>query len=517
MGRSILTLKNITKIYNNGILANKDINLDIKKGEIHAVVGENGAGKSTLMKIVFGLEQPSSGDIYVNGDKTVIQNVNHAISLGIGMVHQHFMLIPSFTVTQNVMLGMEPKKGFSIDYTTANDRVREFSQKYKFQVNPSDKIQDITVGLKQKVEIIKALIRGAKLLILDEPTAVLTPQETKVLFEQLKLLKEEGHTIIFISHKLQEVMEISDRITVMRKGETKYVCNTKDTSIKEISNLIVGRDVELSYVKTPIEQGDTVLSVRNLSIEKQEGIIGLHNISFSVKRGMIFGIAGVEGNGQNELVRILTRQMTQFKGMAQLKGKPINQMGIGDMRGNGFSYIPEDRMHMGIAGSASISDNYISNRYEDRSLYKGIFYNSKKIAEETDTIIDEYQVVCRNRKQVIEHLSGGNIQKVVVGRECSACPDVIIAEQPTRGVDLGAAEIIHKKLLSLRDSGAGILLISAVISEVLEVSDVLAVMYNGEIAAFIEEPAKLTETELGNYMLGVKRQTEDEIRRAYSE
>lgn len=516
MSESILTLKNITKIYDNGILANKNIDLDVKKGEIHAIVGENGAGKSTLMKVIFGIEQPNTGEIYINGQKTVIQDVNHAISMGIGMVHQHFMLISSFTVTQNVMLGMEPTKGVSIDHNKSDAKVKEFAQKYNFQVKPDDIVEHISVGMKQKVEIMKALIRGAKLLILDEPTAVLTPQETEELFQQLKLLKAEGHTILFISHKLKEVKAICDRVTVIRKGESKGVFHTKDVSIKEISNLMVGREITLSYDKKPTKSLSNMLKVQNLSLTK-DGRQGLRDVSFTIKKGMIFGVAGVEGNGQNELVKILSGQTSGYQGTVELNGKEIKNYNIAKLRNGGLSYIPEDRMHMGIAPEGNIRDNSISNQYKSKRLRKGFLQNNKKIKRIADEIIEDFQVLCENSNQKIGHLSGGNIQKVVVGRECIVNPAFLIAEQPTRGVDLGAIEIIHKKLIDLRDQGTGILLISADLTEVMKISDHLIVLHNGEITAFITDPSGLTEEELGEYMLGVKKQTKEEIGGAYRE
>lgn len=514
MADSILKLDQITKIYGNGVLANHNINLDIKKGEIHAIVGENGAGKSTLMKMIFGLEQPSSGDIFLKGEKVQIQNVNTAIKMGIGMVHQHFMLIPSFTVAQNVMLGMEPKKGMAIDYDMANEKVEAFAKKYHFKFNATDKVQELSVGMKQKVEIVKALIRGAEILILDEPTAVLTPQETQELFEQLKLLKKEGHTIIFISHKLKEVKAICDRVTIIRKGESKGVYNIKDVTIQQISSLMVGRDIVLHYDKKKQIATDEILSVNHVSTEPIEGKTALQNISFTVRKGTILGIAGVEGNGQNELIEVLTAGNKFYHGDILLNGSDIKTDTIGQMRQKGLSYIPEDRIKVGIAGSASIQDNLISNCYQSKAFNQGIFLNNKKIAALGQSLIEDYVIACRNGLQSVEQLSGGNIQKVVVARECHIEPELLIAEQPTRGVDLGAAEAIHLKMLEMRDANQGILLLSADISEAMEVSDALLVMFGGEIVAYIASPATISEQELGEYMLGIKRQSDEEIRRA---
>ncbi|MEG0307840.1 MAG: ABC transporter ATP-binding protein [Clostridium sp.] len=515
MEDSILTLKNISKIYGNGILANNNVNLDIKKGEIHAIVGENGAGKSTLMKIIFGMEQPSKGSIYLNGKETKIENANKAIELGIGMVHQHFMLLPSFTVTQNIILGMEPKKGIKIDYNKAEKLVAEFAEKYNFKIKPNDKVKDLSIGMKQKIEIMKALIRGAEILILDEPTAVLTPQETEELFEQFKLLKKEGHTIIFISHKLKEVKAICDRITVIRKGETKGVYNVEDVTERQISNLMVGRDVVLKYDKKKAIPKEEVLKVENIKASSSEGNSVVNDISFSLKAGTILGVAGVEGNGQGELIDIITGRRANYEGNVILDGIDIKKLNIAKMREYGLSYVTEDRMSLGIAGSAKISENIISNRYKSKEINGKIFSKNNKIDEITKELIKEYDVACKDENQLIEHLSGGNIQKVVVARECSVSPKVLIVEQPTRGVDMGAAEFIHKKLISMRDNNTGILLISADISEAMEVSDNLIVMYEGEIVAFIEEPSLISEEELGEYMLGVKRQSQEEIGRCF--
>ncbi|WP_055667138.1 ABC transporter ATP-binding protein [Desnuesiella massiliensis] len=514
MDNSILRLENITKIYGNGVLANNGVNLDIKKGEIHAIVGENGAGKSTLMKIIFGMEQPNEGSIYLKGQKIKIDNANKAIELGIGMVHQHFMLLPSFTVTQNIILGMEPKKGIKIDYAKAEKMVSEFAEKYNFRIKPNDKVKDLSIGMKQKVEIVKALIRGAEVLILDEPTAVLTPQETAELFEQLKLLKNEGHTIIFISHKLKEVKAICDRITIMRKGESKGVYNISDVTERQISNLMVGRDVVLKYDKKEASPGDVVLKVESIFASSQEGNKVLNDVSFSLRKGTILGIAGVEGNGQGELIDIITGRRQGYTGQVLLDNADIRQLSIAELRSKGLSYITEDRMSLGIAGAAKISENIISNRYKSKDINGKILTNKKKVDEITVNLIKEYEVACKNESQLIEHLSGGNIQKVVVARECSVAPKVLVAEQPTRGVDMGAAEAIHKKLINMRDNETGILLVSADISEAMEVSDYLMVMYGGEIVAFIDNPSSISEEELGEYMLGIKRQSPEEIRRS---
>ena len=517
MNEYVLELKNIMKLYSNGVVANKDVNFQLREGEIHAIVGENGAGKSTLMKILFGMEQPTSGEILFRGEKVEIESSNKAIDMGIGMVHQHFMLVPSFTVAQNMILGMEPKKGLKIDYNKAITMIDELSKKYNFKMDTNMRVMDLSVGMKQKVEILKALLRGAKILILDEPTAVLTPQETEELFTQLKSLKENGHTIIFISHKLREVKSICDRVTIIRKGMTKGTYNVSDVTEGEISNLMVGRDVILKYDKDQSEIGKASLRIKNLQCENLEGKRVLKDINFTVNKGRILGIAGVEGNGQRELINIITGQKKNFDGEVQFNGQDVKDMTIKDLHNYGMSYIPEDRMSQGVAGEALIKENLIANRYDSKELNDKYLLNMKKIDKLANEMIEEYDIVCKNSEQKIESLSGGNIQKVVVARECSVEPEVLIAEQPTRGVDVGAAEVIHKEIIKLRDRGTAVLLISADLNEAMELSDSLLVMFDGEIVAYIEDPSQITEDELGLYMLGIKKGRQEEIGRAVNE
>jgi general nucleoside transport system ATP-binding protein len=514
MQQTLLEMRSITKVYSNGVVANKNVNFSLVEGEIHAIVGENGAGKSTLMKMMFGMEEPSDGEIYLKGEKIKLQSPQDAIDKAIGMVHQHFMLVPSFTVAENMVLGMEPKKGFGINNDEAVRMTTDLSNKYNLAVDPYVKVQDLSVGMKQKVEILKALIRGAKILILDEPTAVLTPQETEELFRELKLLKENGHTIVFISHKLKEVKAICDRITIMRSGRSEGVFETKDISEQDISRLMVGRDVLLKYEKDQHTYGESVLQVKELSYVNGLGKQALNNVSFSVRPGEIVGIAGVEGNGQAELIKALTSQIKADNGSILLKNKSISNSSIKQIRDMKVSYIPEDRMRQGAAKEASISDNLISTQYLNKEWNNGLFLKGKKMVQFAEKLIDEFKVRCSGPSQEIGMLSGGNMQKVVVARECSTEPELLIAEQPTRGVDVGAAQLIHQKILELRKKGCAVLLVSADLNEVLELSDSLLVMYNGEFVAYYDKPSELTEAELGLNMLGLKRQTEGEVRRA---
>lgn len=514
----VVQMKGITKVYPNGIAANQGVDLNIRRGEIHALMGENGAGKSTLMKMLFGLEQPTEGEIWVNGEKVNLSSPTVAISKGIGMVHQHFMLVPSLTVAENMVLGMVPKKsGLFIDKKKAVELTEEYSKRFNLHVDPTAKVMDIPVGMKQKVEILKALVRGAKILILDEPTAVLTTQETSELFRELVNLKKDGYTIIFISHKLNEIMEITDRMTILRGGRSMGVHNTSDVTPEVISRLMVGRDVVLKVEKDRAKPTDEVLRVRDLEYVNEWGKKMLDKVSFSVRKGEILGIAGVEGNGQKELVDMLFHLNTPNSGTVTVNGENIIGLSQRDIRKKGVSLVPEDRMLYGIAGAASIQENIISDRCGDKRLNKGLLFDMKAIHEETDRLIQDYTVLCKSRDQRVDNLSGGNIQKVVVAREFSNDPCLIIADQPTRGIDVGATEFIRKKLVELSRSGIAVLLVSADLNEVMELSDSLIVMYGGKIAAYFEETDDLTDSVMGEYMLGLNHQTPDEIRRVCHE
>lgn len=510
-------MENITKVYPNGMVASKNVNFSVNTGEIHALMGENGAGKSTLMKILFGLENPEEGDIYLKGEKIKIDSPNTAIKNGIGMVHQHFMLVPSLTVAENMVLGIEPRKNGFIDFEKAINITEEISKKYNLLVDPRAKVADLPVGIKQKVEILKALLRGAEILILDEPTAVLTPQETKELFAELVTLKDKGHTIIFISHKLKEIKEICDRITILRGGRSVGVYDVKKVSQEDISKLMVGRDVILKIEKGSSKPTETVLKVNGINLVDDTGKDILKDINFSLRKGEILGIAGVEGNGQRELIELITGLKKYDNGEILIDDNNIKNLNIRQIRELGTSHISEDRMTYGVAGEASIEENIISDRVGSKELNKGYLLNIGKIHEMVKELISDYKVKCDGANQPIKMLSGGNIQKVVVAREFSSSPKLIIANQPTRGIDVGATEFIHKKLVELRDEKTGILLVSADLNEVMELSDSLMVMYGGEIVAYFKDSSKVTEEELGTYMLGINKQSPEEIRRAMNE
>ncbi len=509
----VVQMKGITKVYPNGVAANQGVDLFVRKGEIHALMGENGAGKSTLMKMLFGLEQPTSGEILINGEALNLSSPSVAIAHGIGMVHQHFMLVPSLTVAENMVLGMVPKKAMFIDQAKAIEITKEYAERFNLHVEPEAKVADIPVGMKQKVEILKALVRGAKILILDEPTAVLTTQETRELFRELINLKNQGYTIIFISHKLNEIMEITDRLTILRGGRSMGVYNTRDVTKEEISRLMVGRDVVLEVQKDKAQPTDTVLRVRDMEYVNEWGKKMLDKVSFDVRRGEILGIAGVEGNGQKELVDMLFHFNDPDAGEASVCGKSILGRSQRELREMGISLVPEDRMLFGIAATASIEENIISDRAGAKRLNKGPMFDMKAIHAESDRLIEEFTVLCKSAKQQVGMLSGGNIQKVVVAREFSSNPVLILADQPTRGIDVGATEFIRKKLVELSRSGIAVLLVSADLNEVMELSDSLIVMHNGHIAAYFEDTSELTDEAMGEYMLGLKRQDEEEVRR----
>lgn len=506
MSEVILEMKNILKIYPNGIVANEHINFSLKKGEIHALLGENGAGKSTLMKIIFGIETPEEGEIFLHGKKVEIKSPEEAINMGIGMVHQHFMLVPSLTVAENIILGVEPKKSrFFTDMDKAIEVSNEICKKYNFDLDVKDKIENLSVGMKQKVEILKALYRQAKILILDEPTAVLTPQETDELFTQLKKLKEEGHTIIFISHKLDEIKSICDRLTIMRNGKNKGTYNTEDVSTEEMSRLMVGRDVFLKFDKEKANPKETVMKARNVNFRNASGNLKVNNISFDLKAGEILGIAGVEGNGQGELIELLTGLSGGYSGSITILDKEAKDLGIKGIRDKKLAHIPEDRMTYGCAKNMDILHNLFSNQYDDEKFSSKYLLKSKEMENTANDLVDEFLIKCNSFKQGVGMLSGGNIQKVVVAREFSTQPNIIIANQPTRGIDVGAAEFIRRKIIEFRDKGSAVILVSADLNEVFELSDRLAVMYKGQFTGVFTDVKKLTEEELGKYMLGLKK------------
>ncbi len=508
----VMRMQDITKIYPNGFVANKDITFAVGEHEIHALVGENGAGKTTLMKILFGMEAPQEGKIFINGKEEKIANPLDAIAKGIGMVHQHFMLVPSLTVAENVTLGAEPMKNGLFDFDGAVKATQEIADKYNFNVDALQKVSDLSVGQMQKVEILKALYKGAKLLILDEPTAVLTPQETEELFEQLFKLRDSGVSIIFISHKLEEVMRICSKVTVLRHGRCMGSMDIAGLNEAAISKLMVGRDVVLKIDKEAPKLGKPVVEIQNVVKINSIGKNVLDNVNFTIHEGEVVGIAGVEGNGQTELSEVLAGLSSFASGDIKLNGQSIKGKTVREIRDQGMAYIAEDRMVEGVAGDMSIKMNIVADRFTKPDFKKGMFMDAKKINDIADQYIKDFEILCDSKDQPVRMLSGGNIQKVVVAREFTSGANFILACQPTRGIDVGTAEMIRKTIVKKsREEGTATLLISADLNEVLECSDRLLVMRKGKIAAAFPKANEVSEETLGEYMLGVKEMTQEEM------
>lgn len=498
-----LELKGITKIYDNGVIANNKVDFSLKRGEIHAIAGENGAGKSTIMKILYGLERMDEGEIYFDGQPISIKSVQDAVDYGIGMVHQHFMLVNELPVYENVFLGIEKTKHGILKEKEMSEEVCRLGEKYDMPIDPLALCGTLPVGAAQKVEILKVLARGAKILILDEPTAVLTPQETKQLFNQLILLKNDQCSIIIITHKLKEIKEICDRVTIMRAGKSCGVYDVCNISEAEISRLMVGNDVNLSIEKQPAKPGNVVLEVKQLSISKGNGKTAAQNINFSIREGEILCLAGVEGNGQQETIQAITGLQKLKSGEITLLGKQINKSSVKEIRDLGLAHIPEDRMRTGTNKEASIFDNIIS--VSATKEHKLGFLPIKKWKAWAKKLILDYYVKADGIMTQIGQLSGGNIQKIVVAREIETNPKLLICNQPTRGIDVGAIEFIHRKILSMREEGVAVLLLSADLSEVFDLSDRIIVFHNGEITAHITDVQNTSEEQLGKYMLGIEK------------
>ncbi len=497
----ILELSHITKRF-PGVVANDDISLGIRKGEIHAVVGENGSGKSTLMSIVYGLYQADAGEISFKGAPVQIADPRVAIELGLGMVFQHFMLVDTLTVAENVILHAEPHNWGFVDYKRAVAEVEELATAYGLRVDARARVADISVGQEQRVEILKALYRQAEVLILDEPTAVLTPQETEELFQVMDNLRRQGTTIVFITHKIKEVLAISDRVSVLRRGKLVGTRNTAETGQRELAEMMVGREVLLRVKKEPAEPTETVVSVAGLQVRNRRGMPAVKDVSLELRRGEVLGIAGVEGNGQQELVEAITGLTTPDAGEVLLRGEPIQGLSPMKIKRRGVSYIPEDRHKRGLILEYSVADNLILGLHSDPPFVERyLFRNDREIKENAARLVQSYDVRPPNPDQIIRTLSGGNQQKVVVAREFSRGPEFLVCSQPTRGLDIGAIEFIHQEIIRQRDQGTGVLLVSAELDEILSLSDRIAVMFDGRIVAVmsIEEA---DEQRLGYLMLG---------------
>jgi simple sugar transport system ATP-binding protein len=497
-------LRNIVKKF-PGVVANDDVSLFVEQGDIHGLIGENGAGKSTLMNILYGFTTPDSGLINLFGKETRISSPHSAIRQGIGMVHQHYMLMPNLTVLQNIILGRVPQKLLLIDERKAKEKINEIIGSFDLQIDVNARISQLSVGQKQRVEIIKSLYRNAKILILDEPTAVLTPSEIDKLMGILRELKKQGKTIIFITHKLREVLAVTDNLTVMRKGIVTGRLVTKETNTHELSRLMVGHDIDLNVPMDAYTPGEEILRVRNLCVYNQRNLKAVKDVSFSIRTNEIVGIAGVEGNGQTELIEALFGMTKAESGSIEFIGKKINKLPVRHRREAGMAHIPEDRLKMGLSKTCTIHDNLILNSYYRKPYCIAGVLDNNKLSAMTEKLCSEYQIKTPDPKFKLATLSGGNMQKVVFAREVDADPRLLIAAQPTRGIDIGAIEYIHHKIGELRDRGKAILLISAELDEIMSLSDRILVMYEGNIVAEFQRGEADQQT-IGMYMMGARRQ-----------
>ncbi|MDM8528712.1 ABC transporter ATP-binding protein [Anaerolineales bacterium HSG24] len=502
----VIEMRDVTKVF-PGVIANDHINLAVHEGEVLGLLGENGAGKSVLMSILYGLYQPTEGEIFVRGKPVAITGPKVAIEQGIGMVHQHFMLVPVFTVAENIVLGDEPITNVgTLNTAKAVNEIKALSEKYNLEVDPHAKIEDISVGMGQRVEILKTMYRGAQVLILDEPTAVLTPQEIKGLFEIMHSLTEAGFPVIFISHKLKELMEVCDRVTVIRRGKMIGTIDIEDASPQILASMMVGRDVVLEVEKKPSQPKEVVLEVENIHAVGLNDLPVLNGVSFKVHAGEIVGIAGVAGNGQSELIEVITGLHKANSGDVRLNNETITNHSAKEIIHKGIATIPEDRHHRGLVLDFSIADNGVLGSHDQPPFARWIQRMFDAIRAYADKFIQEFDVRTPNQEAQVKNLSGGNQQKVIIAREIGRKPDLLIAAQPTRGVDVGAIEFIHRRIIEQRDAGKAVLVISNELDEVMGLSDRILVMFHGEIVG--EILAKdATEDELGLYMAGAKRNT----------
>lgn len=499
-----IELLHITKRF-PGVIANDDVTVQVQDGEIHGLLGENGAGKSTIMNILYGMSRPDEGVVRVYGKEVEFHTPMDAIRQGIGMVHQHFKLMPDETVLRNIILGWAPRKGIMIDEKKAVEEITAIMDQYGLKVNLKAKIHQISVGEKQRVEIIKALYRKVKILILDEPTAVLTPAETDALLDTMRRLKEQGCTIIFITHKLREVLAVTDNVTVMRKGVVTGSGATEDMNVTKLSRLIVGKEVSMEILMQEFCPKKKVLEMKHIRTAIRPGRMPLKDVSLVIREGEIVGVAGVDGNGQSDLGEVIAGLIPAESGSIFLDGEEVTKKSIRQRRQKGIAHVPEDRLKTGAAKDCTISENLILNNYYQKPYSNKMMLNHKKISQVSEELCRDYLVKTPDSTYTIGTLSGGNMQKVVVAREFSSSPRLLIAAQPTRGVDIGATQYIRTKIAELRDAGKGILLISAELDEVMAMSDRIVVLYEGKIVAQFDR-GEADEYEIGEYMLGSKRQ-----------
>ncbi|AKI98284.1 ABC transporter ATP-binding protein [Kosmotoga pacifica] len=496
-------MKHISK-YFTGVKANDDINIELRQGEVLALLGENGAGKTTLMNILFGIYKADSGEILINGEKAHISSPHDALKYGVGMVQQHFTLVPSFTTAENIVLGLK-ELGFIPKTKNVESRIEELGKRYGLPVNPRAKVWTLSVGEKQRIEILKLLYTGAKILILDEPTAVLTPQEAEALFEAVRKMVADGASVIFISHKLDEVMEVSDRVTVLRSGKVVGTANTAEITKNDLARMMVGREVILDIEKPEVEIGKKVLEINNLKVKNDKGLIAVNGISLEIRAGEVLGIAGVAGNGQRELAEAVYGLRRAESGKVLLNGKDITNLSVSRRIREGIAYIPEDRKETATCPDLSVANNlFLKNTITRLVNSTHYFVDRKKIMEKASELIESYSIMTPSPKMPVKLLSGGNIQKVVLARELSTSPSLIIASHPTRGLDIGAMEFVYRTLLEQKKRGAAILLLAGELYEIFRLSDRVAVIYEGEIAGYAPpDPAYIEE--IGLMMGGSKK------------
>ena len=508
MSEYIVEMRHVTKRF-PGIVANDDVSLGIKKGEIFALLGENGAGKSTLMSILFGMYEPDEGEVFVRGKKVEHFSPNHATELNIGMVHQHFKLVSNYTITENIILGMEPQKklfGFlpSVDIKNTNKKIAELSKKFGLEVDPTAKIENLNVSMQQRVEILKMLYREAEILIFDEPTAVLTPQEIEFLLEIIREMRKNGKTIILITHKLEEIKQVADRCAIMNRGKLIEICDVKDTSTKKMAELMVGREVNFAPEKTPFTPGEVMLNVEHLTVKNQDGFPVVNDVSFSVRGGEVFAIAGVAGNGQVEIADAIAGLVPAVGGKIQLGGADITNATVKARNKQGLAYIPEDRQTWGLILDFTLSENLLMRRYDQEPYCVKDVLHRDKFDEKSRVLIDKYDIRSGQAEAtIVRSMSGGNQQKAIVAREIDMDTPFIIFVQPTRGLDIGAIENIHQQILAERDKGKAILLISLELDEIMNLADTIGVIYNGQLLK-IAPADTLTSNEVGQFMMGVK-------------
>ena len=500
----IIEMLNIVKDF-PGIRANDDVTLQVEKGSIHALLGENGAGKSTLMSILFGLYTPDGGSIRIRGETVRITDPNVANELGIGMVHQHFKLVHNFTVTENIILGLEPRKGLMIDVRKAASKVAELSKLYGLDVDPNAKIEDISVGMQQRVEILKTLYRDAEILIFDEPTAVLTPQEIHELIGIMRRLVEEGKTILLITHKLKEIKEVADTCTVLRRGKFIGTVAVKDASEARMAEMMVGREVSFSVDKGPAAPREVVLEIQNLCVRNNKNLLGVKNLSLQVRRGEILGVCGIDGNGQTELIQALTGLAKIESGSVLINGHNVTQLPVRQRLDRGLGHIPEDRHRHGLILDFRLDENLVIDNYGKAPYSRYGVLDFTAIRKNAERLIEEFDVRAgKGPATFARSMSGGNQQKAILAREIDRSPEAFIIAQPTRGLDVGAIEYIHKRIIAERDKGKAILLVSLELDEIMDVSDRIAVIYGGEIVGLVDA-SKTNENELGLMMSGSVR------------